>query len=214
MIEIILYGITVGLTLAIPLGMGPAFFVLIETSITKGFRSALYFDLGVIIADILFIAIAYLGSKPMLSVMQNSPSLFLIGGLGLIVFGLVTIVKKEKTNYHKIQVKKSNYLLLVVKGFLLNFINVGVLLYWIGIVVFVVGTMNLGHFNSLICFTTILITYMCVDIVKILLAKKFKKILTPQKIDKIKKILGYILIICGLVIMAKAFASWDKIINI
>ena len=59
--EIILYGITVGLTLAIPLGMGPAFFVLIETSITKGFRAALYFDLGVIIADIVFISIAYLG---------------------------------------------------------------------------------------------------------------------------------------------------------
>ena len=145
--------------------------------------------------------------------MQNTPSLFLIGGLGLIVFGLVSIVKKEKTSYHGVEVKKSNYLLLVIKGFLLNFINVGVLLYWVGIVVFVLGTMNLGHVYSVVCFTTILATYMCVDIVKILLAKRFKKFLTPQKVDKIKRILGYTLIVCGLVIMAKAFVNWDKIIH-
>ena len=46
---------------AIPLGfflafmIGPVFFVLLETSVTKGFRAAVVFDLGVIVADIFFI---------------------------------------------------------------------------------------------------------------------------------------------------------------
>ena len=45
---------------AIPLGfllsfmIGPVFFVLLETSALRGFRAALIFDLGVIIADIFF----------------------------------------------------------------------------------------------------------------------------------------------------------------
>ncbi|MEX0273390.1 MAG: LysE family transporter, partial [Flavobacteriaceae bacterium] len=49
---------------AIPLGfllsfmIGPVFFVLLETSVIKGFRAALIFDLGVILADALFLLIA------------------------------------------------------------------------------------------------------------------------------------------------------------
>ena len=39
--------------------MGPVFWVLLETSITKGFRAAVAFDLGVIIADTCFILICY-----------------------------------------------------------------------------------------------------------------------------------------------------------
>ena len=40
--------------------------VLLETSITKGFRAAVAFDLGVIIADTCFILICYLGSFQLL----------------------------------------------------------------------------------------------------------------------------------------------------
>ena len=50
---------------AIPLGIllsfmvGPVFFVLLETSATKGFRAAVSFNIGVILADIVFLLIAY-----------------------------------------------------------------------------------------------------------------------------------------------------------
>src|SRR5690554_6997818 len=39
--------------------LGPAFFVLLETSIKKGIRAALAFDAGVLISDIIYIVIAY-----------------------------------------------------------------------------------------------------------------------------------------------------------
>lgn len=42
--------------------IGPVFFTLIETSATKGARAAIVFDLGVILADISFIFLAYFGS--------------------------------------------------------------------------------------------------------------------------------------------------------
>jgi threonine/homoserine/homoserine lactone efflux protein len=68
---------------AIPLGVllsfliGPVFFVLLETSVTKGFRAALVFDLGVLLADILFILIAYFSSYRVIeSVKTNQLFLF------------------------------------------------------------------------------------------------------------------------------------------
>ena len=51
---------------AIPLGfflsfmIGPVFFVLLETSVVKGFKAAIIFDLGVVLADIIFILMLYL----------------------------------------------------------------------------------------------------------------------------------------------------------
>ena len=50
---------------AIPLGfflsfmIGPVLFVLLETSVVKGFKAAIIFDLGVVLADVIFILIAY-----------------------------------------------------------------------------------------------------------------------------------------------------------
>ena len=60
MINDILAGIPWGIFLSFMIG--PVFFVLLETSIIKGFRAALVFDLGVVLGDIFFICVAYLVS--------------------------------------------------------------------------------------------------------------------------------------------------------
>ena len=70
--------------------VGPVFFTLIETSITKGAKAAIIFDLGVILADIVFILVAYFGSVVVLKKIENDPRLFLFGGLILIAYGLFT----------------------------------------------------------------------------------------------------------------------------
>ena len=57
MIETIFIAISLGVILAFTIG--PVFFILIETSITKGIRSALAFDIGAISGDIFFIVLAY-----------------------------------------------------------------------------------------------------------------------------------------------------------
>ena len=85
---------------AIPLGfflafmIGPVFFVLIETSITKGFRAAIALDFGVITADILFIAIAYFSSFQLLENLSNQPGLYVFGGSILTVYGFIIVIKK------------------------------------------------------------------------------------------------------------------------
>ena len=69
--------------------VGPVFFMLIETSITKGFRAALTFDLGVVLADAMFITVSYFGSVTILQKIQDDPRIFMIGGFVLVCYGLV-----------------------------------------------------------------------------------------------------------------------------
>ena len=57
---------------AIPLGIilsfmvGPVFFVLLETSATRGFRAGFALDMEVVLADVLFLVIAYFSSYQLL----------------------------------------------------------------------------------------------------------------------------------------------------
>lgn len=202
---------------AIPLGfilsfmIGPVFFVLLETSAVKGFRAAIVFNIGVVIADILFILVAYFSSFQLLENLSNQPGLFVFGGVILLVYGITMVIKKE-TKENKANLKANrNYLGLFVKGFLLNFINIGVLVFWLGIIIVVGPSLNNDPNRILIFFSTMLATYFTIDIFKILLAKQLKRKLTPKRILLMKKGLGVILIICGLVLITKGFLPKDKL---
>jgi threonine/homoserine/homoserine lactone efflux protein len=205
---------------AIPLGfflsfmIGPVFFVLLETSVVKGFRAAISFDLGVVLADIIFIFLAYFSSYQLLENLSNQPGLYIFGGTLLSLYGVIVFSKKTKgelldTKPHA--PLKSNYLQLFVKGFLLNFINVGVLVFWLGIIIVVGPNLDANPSRFLLFFGTLIISYFLTDVVKILLAKRLKAYLTPLIILNIKKALGVLLLICGITLITKGFLPKDKL---
>jgi threonine/homoserine/homoserine lactone efflux protein len=205
---------------AIPLGfflsfmIGPVFFVLIETSVTKGFRAAVVFDLGVIVADVFFIALAYFSSFQLLENLSNQPGLFVFGGMIITVYGIIIFLKKPKktTQQTNEQISdKTNYFGMFIKGFLINFINIGVLVFWLGIIIITGPTLENNLNRFVVFFSTMIGVYFFTDIVKILLAKQLKKKLTPIRIIKLKKILGFILVICGLVLIIKGFLPKDQL---
>lgn len=202
---------------AIPLGVllsfmiGPVFFVLLETSALRGFRAALVFDLGVILADALFLLIAYFSSFQLLENLSNQPGLYVFGGVILLVYGITTFFKKPPKNLiSNLKSSKSDYLSLFVKGFLLNFINIGVLVFWLGIIIVVGPSLNNEPNRITIFFATMVGAYFVTDIFKILLAKRLKRKLTSSRIHTIKKVLGVILMICGLVLIIKGFLPKDQ----
>lgn len=199
---------------AIPLGIalafmiGPVFFVLLETSVIKGFRAAVVFDLGVILADVVFVGFAYYGSRSLLEKIQDDPRLFVLGGGILFVYGLFTFYQKRKsiiTDEELVVVEKNNYLGLFVKGYFLNFINIGVLAFWLGMVVVISPNLEMNDTRIFNYFATILVAYFATDLLKILLAKQLKNKLTPEVIRKIKRGMGIALMIFGLVLAFKGF---------
>lgn len=203
---------------AIPLGfllafmIGPVFFVLLETSATKGFRAGLFFDLGVILADIIFLTIAYFSSFQLLKNLSNQPGLYVFGGVILFIYGLTTFFNREFVKGRTdIKPRKGGYLSLFIKGFLLNFINIGVLVFWLGVIIIVGPSLDNKPNRIIIFFSTMLAAYLVTDIFKILLAKQLRRKLTTERIRWVKKALGIVLVICGLVLIFKGFLPKDKL---
>ena len=205
---------------AIPLGIalafmiGPVFFVLLETSVTKGFRAAVVFDLGVILADVAFVFFAYYGSRTLLEKIKDDPRLFVLGGGILFVYGLFTFYKRRKpiiTDEDLVVVERNNYLNLFIKGFFLNFINIGVLAFWLGMVVVISPNLEMNDSRIFNYFTSIIVAYFLTDLLKILLAKQLKNKLTPNVIRKIKRGMGIALMIFGLVLAFQGFLPKETI---
>ncbi len=211
---------------AIPLGIflsfliGPVFFVLLETSAVKGFRAALVFDLGVVFADIVFIVIAYFSSYKLIESLKNDPAIFIFGGILMLTYGIISFIKlnklKNEVSEEEIEFvfQKKDYRALFIKGFLLNFINVGVLLFWFLILITVGPKLELETSRMLTFFTSVILTYLVVDTGKILLAKQLKHKMTPKNTLTIKKIISILLIVFGIAIMLQGwFPSDQKIVK-
>ena len=211
---------------AIPLGIflsfliGPVFFVLLETSAVKGFRAALVFDLGVVFADIVFIVIAYFSSYKLIESLKNDPAIFIFGGILMLTYGIISFIKlnklKNEVSEEEIEFvfQKKDYRALFIKGFLLNFINVGVLLFWFLILITVGPKLELETSRMLTFFTSVILTYLVVDTGKILLAKQLKHKMTPKNTLTIKKVISILLIVFGIAIMLQGwFPSDQKIVK-
>ncbi len=208
MLQDILSGIPLGVFLSFMIG--PVFFVLLETSAVKGFRAAFVFDIGVVTADIVFISLAYFSSYRLIQTIKNDPAIYIFGGILMLTYGLVSYLKIQKATKSLdenliIEITKNNYLSLFIKGFLLNFINVGVLLFWFLVLITFGPKLELETSRMIIFFTTVIGTYLLVDIGKIVLAKQLKSKMTPVNILKMKKLISVLLIVFGLVLM---FQGW------
>ena len=195
--------------------IGPVFFMLIQTSILKGFRAAFAFDLGVILGDVVFLLIAFFGSRIFIERIKDNPYLFMGGGVVMIVYGLVTFLKKREKPViqdEKLVVKvSSNYLQLFINGFLLNFLNIGVLGFWLGMIVVYSARFGMNEHKIFVFFSLVVLSYLVTDVGKILLAKRLRSKMTPSRTYKMKRIMGIILMLFGLVLFAKAFIPKEKL---
>ena len=213
MINDILAGLPWGLFLSFM--VGPVFFILLETSITKGFRAAIVFDFGVVLGDIFFIAVAYLGSYRLIQSLKDKPALFIFGGIIMLAYGIISFVRlknEEKIDDEEIDrdIIKRNYGSLFIKGFLLNVINIGVLGFWLAVIISVGPKLEMQNSRMITFFTSVIITYLLVDCLKIVLAKQLKSKMTPTNILKIKKAISIVLMVFGIVLITQGWFPKEK----
>jgi len=213
MINDILSGIPWGIFLSFM--VGPVFFILLETSITKGFRAALVFDLGVILGDIFFITIAYLGSYQLIQSLKNEPILVIFGGAIMLAYGIISFLQLKKTEKTADEILdneivKKNYGNLLIKGFFLNVINIGVLGFWLAVIISVGPKLDMQNSRMLTFFITVILTYLSIDCIKIVLAKQLKSKMTPTNIHKIKKGISIVLMIFGSALIIQGWFPKEK----
>lgn len=213
MINDILSGIPWGIFLSFMIG--PVFFILLETSIIKGFRAAIVFDLGVVLGDIVFITIAYLGSYRLITSLKDNSALFMFGGILMLAYGVISYIslrKEKKVDIKKIdnEIIRKDYLGLFIKGFFLNIINIGVLGFWLAVIISVGPKLEMQNSRMFTFFAAVILSYLLVDCVKIVLAKQLKTKLTPINILKIKKGISIVLMVFGIVLITQGWFPKEK----
>ena len=185
--------------------VGPVFFVLLETSIRRGIRAALAFDLGVLVSDVFYILIAFVFYSEVSSVISGEKKdlMKLIGGLLFLIYGFVTFFKPPKNSTmsdieDSLNVSK-DYLLLAIKGFLLNFANPLVIFYWFSVIT--LGVKNSSEkgleWHLFYFLITILVTFFSFDVLKIFGAKMLRPLVTDRVLQTLNQLIGIVFVIFG-----------------
>jgi threonine/homoserine/homoserine lactone efflux protein len=202
----ILLGIVLSFTI------GPVFFTILEISVSKGFKAAVFFNIGVVFSEVVFFAVAYASTSNLLNSIQENPSWKILGGVLLAFYAGITLLgmyqnneKKEQQNLFKSPPPSPNLIKNLIKGFGLNIINFAVLVFWILIVANYAPGFQDSQYKMIVFFLVIVGTYFTIDLGKIYLAQQLKTSLTDSVITKIKFIVNVIILIIGIVLILEGF---------
>ena len=207
--EGVLWGLLVSITI------GPAFFSIIQTGIDRGFKSAFYTSLGVMLCDAFIIVICYLGLTSLFQKPENKIYIGFVGGIILIIYGTYSYLKKPdilkrrspKYKTPPINTKQIKY---VIKGFLLNIANPFIIIFWLTAVGFVSARTEDGKLINyvIVFFSGTLLTIFGTDLLKSFIGNKIKKYLRPRILLIINRIVGITLIIFGIILMIRVIQEF------
>jgi threonine/homoserine/homoserine lactone efflux protein len=206
MLEIFLKGILSGLVLAMTIG--PVFFALLRTSISRGFKSGAFLAIGIATSDS-FIALGfYFGISQFFDFTSDSFQFWagLVGGIAVMGLGLKHLMQpihegdKDAPDFVK---QADSYTNLFWQGVLLNILNPFVYLFWLGISSFISANFSLT--GGLVFLSGIILTVLSTDLLKSYIANLLSNILTDNVIVMIDRIAGIVLMFFGVYLLMYAF---------
>lgn len=202
--DAVLKGIALGLVIAIMIG--PVFFFIINTSIKKGFSSAVLAAIGVMLSDAFFIMLAFFGSSVLLYLNEHQQTASMTGGLVISAYGLILIVREARVSARSLELpkEKSNPGVYVLKGFLLNSINPSVLLFWMVVAGTIPVKEQYSHLETITFYTCTLITILSADFLKAWSATRLRNIVTAKFLIWMNRVAGSVLIVYGISMVVKA----------
>ena len=211
---IIQNGIVFGIIISFMLG--PAFFILLETSIKKGFKAAVFLDLGILLSDAIYLLAAFFVAEKINIWLTTNSFVKYIAGSVFITLGITFIYKNllqiKKTNVaardvKEIEAVKTNIIIypfqLIIKGLGLNAINPGVLIFWIAASTYATKELNLGDLQLISFFGITLLTMFMVDILKIYFSSRLKEKLNNKVLSIIGMLIGCLMVFFGVAIWFK-----------
>lgn len=210
----------IGIGFLLSVMVGPVFFILLETSITKGIRAALALDIGVFISDILYIlfALSFVDQISSINSGENKLIFGFIGGSIFIIYGTFYFFKKSKmadltleaeNTSKEVAAAPKDYLLLGLKGFILNITNPAVIFYWLSILSLAAQSVpdNTKNPNTwILLFISILLgTYFSIDVLKVFTAKRLRSLVNQNLLNALNILIGLIFFLTGVFQIIKNF---------
>lgn len=197
--DAIIKGVLVGLFMAI--SVGPTLFAIIRYSLSFSYKAGLAFVLGVSVSDILYVTVANVAAS-FLQEIQAYERVIAIGGalalIGIGLSGLLRKIKPKRPSAPQLTISTGDVAKIWLSGFLINTLNPGVLITWLGAVTVIA---NKDGYYRFILFTTALIIILGIDFAKVFLAEKIKKWLTVRTTIIIQRISAACLLGIGLMIL-------------
>jgi threonine/homoserine/homoserine lactone efflux protein len=196
--ELFFKGVAVGITVSFLIG--PIFFALVDLTISKGWRSGIFYVFGVLLSDVVLIYVVE-------TVLQQfdfdtiKTQIGLFGGVMLLVFGVLTFL--AKASVQSVDVKDIKTLFQAfMKGVLINVFNPFVTIWWIAMYT-TVSIRYTGFTDKFSFYFGILLMVLLFDILKIRFAYYLKQRLTIDKLIIVKKIAGVCLVVFGAVMIVR-----------
>jgi len=198
-LDAIVKGILVGLFMAI--SVGPTLFAVIKYSLNYSYKAGLAFVLGVSLSDILYVTLANLAANWLENLKPYERYIAFGGAAALMIMGLTGFLKKQKPkrpDSKTVVVSNGRYLKIWISGFLVNTLNPGALITWLGAVTLIANT---SVFYRIILFGTCLIIILSVDFSKVFLAEKIKRFLTIRRMIYVQKFSAVCLFLIGVALL-------------
>jgi len=207
----LLNGLFFGLTLTIL--VGPIFFALVQAGLERGFRAGFAMGMGIWISDLIFIVAVYLGVSSIVGITEIDGFKLWVGiagGVVLLLIGLLTLLSKPPDMSSSPITKKklgASYLVLAVKGFLINTVNPFTFFFWISVMTAVVLKKGYSTGEATQFFVGIMLMIVSTDLIKVYLAKYISNRLKAQHVLWMRRISGGALITFGIALMLRVL--WD-----
>jgi threonine/homoserine/homoserine lactone efflux protein len=202
MIEAILKGLALGFILA--LSVGPIIFTIIKQSLNNGHRGGLSFVAGVWLSDIILVTLSNVFTEFVTTMLEYKRDIGYGGSIFLIAMGVYFVFFKKvhfakdaegnETRFRKRDVAK-----VFASGFIINTLNPGVIIFWLGNATVLSLTHTLKQ--RIVIFSVCMLVNMAADVGKVFMAGKLRKRMTLHNLSIINKISGTILIGFGVVLL-------------
>jgi len=208
--DAVIKGLTLGLLLSI--SVGPVLFSVIKQSMNNGHRGGIAFVLGVSASDITLVLISNVFTELFSYLLAHKHFIGTAGSLFLVFMGIYFLIfKKVKIDDSGVQVilfRKRDYAKIFLSGYLMNSLNPAVFLFWLTTsTTLITLTVN----QRMMAFITCLVFVLSTDILKVMMAQKIRKKLTPHNIQILSRVNGFILLVFGFVLLWGLFFYADKL---
>jgi threonine/homoserine/homoserine lactone efflux protein len=203
MVEAILKGLALGIVLA--LSVGPIIFTIIKQSITVGHKGGFSFVAGVWLSDIILVVLSNVFTEWVATLLEHKKTIGYSGSSFLIAMGIYFLffkkvhLKSTGGDEHADHLSVHEMFRIFASGFIINTLNPGVLVFWLGNATVLSLTHTLQQ--RVIIFAVCLLINMGADVGKVMMAGKLRKRLTVHNLSIINKISGAILVVFGMALL-------------
>ena len=211
MMEAVLKGFALGFVLA--LSVGPIIFTIIKQSLNNGHRGGFSFVAGVWLSDVILVVLSNMFTE-LVSELLEYRRMIGYGGSTFLIFLGVYFVFFKKVHLNTtpdgslVKFSTRDFIKISVSGFLINTLNPGVILFWLGNATVLAVSHTLKQ--RIIIFAVCLLFNMAADAGKVMMAGKLRKRLTLHNLSIINKISGTILIGFGIALLYGVLFLSDK----